>query len=477
MARINTNVGSIVAQRHLGKSYGQLNQTIQRLSSGLRITRGADDPAGLIVSERLRSEISAVGQAMANSQRASNIIATTEGALDEVARLLNDIQDLIVEAANRGALSDDEIRANQLQVDSAIASITRISNSTTFAGRQLLNGSLDYITSGVDNAVVDSLQIHGAQFGTRSYLPVNVDVTTSAQPAELRYVSGTVASDVTIEIQGSIGATTLQFAAGTTASAMVDAVNLVSDATGVSAVITVSGFTMYSQSLGSRHFVSVETLPGSGTFATLDAGGANTPRDEGRDAIASINGALSYGDGNHLTLKTASLDLEIELDRSFGAGATAFSITSGGALFQVGPEVNSNLQVNLGVRSVAASQLGNSEIGFLSQIQSGGQFALVSGDSSAAATQAQRIVRESLRQVAVMRGRLGAFEKNALDTNVNQLGITMENLMASESAIRDADFATETATLSRAQILVNAGTSVLALANQTPQSVLSLLNG
>jgi flagellin len=471
MARINSNVGAVVAQRHLNTSYGNLNRTIQRLSSGLRITRGADDPAGLIASERLRSEISAVGQAISNTQRASNIIATTEGALDEVSRLLNDIQDLIVEAANEGALSDDEIRANQLQVDSAIESITRIANATTFAGRHLLNGSLDYVTSGVNNAVIDSLAIHGVQFGTSPFIPVNIQVITSAQPGELRYNSLATTSNVSIEISGPYGATTLQFAAGTSAPGMVTAINLVSDATGVSAVATASGIAMYSQLLGSKQFVAVKTLPGSGPFPTADALGNALQRDAGRDAVALINGATSFGEGNKLTLKTATLDMSLELDRTFGLGTTSFSITSGGALFQVGPEVNSNLQVNIGVRSVTASQLGNSELGFLSQVLSGGAASLVSGNAGSA----QRIVTESLRQVSVMRGRLGAFEKNTLDTNVNQLGITLENLIASESAIRDADFAMETSNLSRAQILVNAGTSVLALANQTPQSVLSLL--
>jgi len=103
MARINTNIGAITTQRHLNKAYASLNETIQRLASGLRINRGADDPAGLIVSERLRTEIESVNQAILNTQRASNIVATTEGALDEVARLLTDIQSLIVEAANEGA--------------------------------------------------------------------------------------------------------------------------------------------------------------------------------------------------------------------------------------------------------------------------------------------------------------------------------------------------------------------------------------
>jgi flagellin len=472
MARINTNIGAVVAQRHLGRSNQDLNTTIQRLASGLRITRGADDPAGLIVSERLRAEISAVGQAMTNTRRASNIIATTEGALDEVARLLTDIQDLIVEAANEGALSPDEIKANQLQVDSAINSITRIANSTTFAGRQLLNGSLDYITSGVATSAITGLDIQGAQFGTRSYIPVTIDVTTSAQPARVQFPLASVASSVTVELQGNEGVTTLSFTSGTAASAMIAAVNAVSDATGVRASAATSGFIMESTHLGSRQFVSVQTLPGSGVFEVTDPDtGAVTTRDTGRDAVASVNGALSFGDGNLLTLKTATLDMQVELDQAFGIGTTSFAITDGGALFQVGPEVNSNLQVNVGVRSVAASRLGNGAVGFLSQIQSGGPYSLVAGQ----AQMSQDIVSEAINQVSVLRGRLGAFEKNTLDTNVNQLGITMENLMASESEIRNADFAHETSELSRNQILVNAGTSVLALAQQTPQSVLRLL--
>jgi len=472
MARINTNIGAVVAQRHLARSSNQLNATIQRLASGLRITRGADDPAGLIVSERLRSEISAVSQAIANTQRASNIIATTEGALDEVARLLNDIQDLVIEAANEGAFSEDEIKANQLQVDSAIASITRIANSTTFAGRQLLNGSLDYITGGVDYSVITTLDIHKAQFGTRDYIPVTVEVVASAQPATLYYNASSVSNSVSIELQGNAGATTLSFPSGTTAADMVEAINAVSDATGVVASATASGFVMRSEHLGSRQFVSVNVLPGSGSFDTQDETGATTPRDEGRDATALINGALSMGDGNKLTLKSSTLDIELALVESFGLGTTSFAITDGGSLFQVGPQVNTNLQVNIGVQSVAASRLGNSEVGFLSQIQTGGPYSLIAGEYG----QAQKIITEALRQVSVLRGRLGAFEKNTLDTNVNQLSITLENLMSAESVIRDADYAYETSQLTRDQILVNAGTAVLALAQQSSQNVLRLLS-
>lgn len=474
MARINTNVSALTAQRNLNQSYRLLGGSLERLSTGLRINRGKDDPAGLIVSERLRGEVAAVRQAIDNSQRASNIIATTEGALNEVAALLTSIQELVVEAANTGALSEDEIRANQLEIDSAVASITRIANSTNFAGRTLLNGSLDYLTSGVNGSVVQALNIHGAQFGTQPFIPVVVNVVTSAQPGLLEFRSGTVASSVTIELAGNKGVTTLSFVANTPASAVVRAINAVGDATGVTATLSSNasaGFTLRSEGLGSRQFVSVQVLPGGGSFQTYNDLGVIDPRDEGRDAVATINGAQSIGDGNRLQLRTATLNLEMLLASTFGVGTTSFAITAGGARFQLGPEVNSNLQVAVGVQSVAASRLGNADLGFLSQIATGEAFSLVSGNMA----QASEIIREASRQVAVMRGRLGAFEKNTLDTNVNQLQITMENLTSAESSIRDADFAFETSRLTRNQVLVSAGTSVLALANQTPQNVLQLL--
>lgn len=472
MARINTNIGAITAQRHLARSNQQMNETIQRLASGLRITRGADDPAGLIASERLRSEIKSVNQAITNTNRASNIIATSEGALDEVANLLTDIQDLIVEAANKGALSEDEVKANQLQIDSSIKSITRIADSTTFAGHHLLNGSLDYLASGVDNNKVKALDIQSAQFGSRSYIPVNIEVTTSAQTARLAYVGTAIGKAVSLEVQGNLGTTVLSFPQSATTSSIVEAINAVSDATGVIATYsTPPSFRIDSMHLGSRQFVGIRTLPGSGALDMKDRDGATRTRVLGRDAIAQINGAMTFGNGNELTLKTSTLDMVVLLDSSIGLGSTSFAITGGGALFQVGPQVNTNLQVNLGIQSIAATRLGNANLGFLSQIQSGGAYSLLGGEFQ----QAQQIVTEAIRQVSVLRGRLGAFEKDTLDANVSQLSITLENLMSSESAIRDADFATETSELTRTQILVNAGTSVLALAQQSTQSVLKLL--
>ena len=270
MARINTNVSSLTAQRGLAKSQKTLGDTLRRLSSGLRINRGADDPAGLIASEGLRSEISGIDQAIDNSSRASNVIATAEGALGEVASLLLNVKSLVVEAANSGALSPDEIAANQLQVDSAVESITRISNTTTFAGLHLLNGSLDYITSGVNTTDIKSLDIAQANFGTASMIPVDINVVTSARTAELQFTASSVASSVTLEISGNEGVEVLTFTSGTTASAMAFAVNRISDATGVQAALRnsatlASGLVFQSTGFGSRNFVSVQAQSRNGT--------------------------------------------------------------------------------------------------------------------------------------------------------------------------------------------------------------------
>lgn len=474
MARINTNVSSLTAQRGLAQSQKAMNSTLQRLSTGLRINRGADDPAGLIASEGLRSEISGINQAIDNSSRASNVISTAEGSLNEVASMLLNIKSLVVQAANTGALSSDEIEANQLQVDSAVQSITRIANTTTFAGLKLINGSLDYVTSGVNQSKVKALDISQANFGTRSNIPVQVDVVTSAKTAQLQFRTSSVTSSVTLEITGNEGVQTLQFTAGTKSSAIAYAVNSISDSTGVTADLinpaaANSGIVFKSTEYGSKQFVSVTAQGGS--FSTTDTTGTVRTRVVGQDAAATINGALTVGDGLNIKLNTSSLDMSLTLDKTFGIGQTAFAITGGGALFQLGAKVASNQQVNVGIGSVAASKLGNANVGFLSDVVTGGSASLVSGKSASAG----QILETAIRQVAVLRGRLGAFEKNTLDTNMNSLNVALENVTSSESSIRDADFAAETSALTRSQILTQAGTSVLSTANSTPQQVLSLL--
>lgn len=465
MSRINTNISSLQAMNKLSRNNTDLSKRLERLSSGLKINTGKDAPAALIASETLRSEINGIHQAIDNSTRADNVINTAEGALSEVSALLLEVQGLTNEAANNGALSPEEIKANQLQVDAILNSINRIANTTQFNGVKLLNGSLDYTASGIASTAVDTFQINAAKLPDNGYTTVTVEITASAKLGEVDFAGTTVGtSAVTIEVAGNVGTEQLSFAANTATSAVSFAVNQLAQATGVSAVVNGGTLRFTSTAFGSKQFVSVKTI--DGTFTEGKAYGA--------DAGVNINGAEAEVSGITAAVRNGDLDISLTLDSAFAQDTTSqasFNVTGGGAKFQIGSQVNRQGQIQVGVGSVSTTKLGNEVVGFLSSIQSGGDNSLVSGNS----IQGQKVLTEAIRQVATLRGRLGALQKNVLETNVNSLQIALENVTASESAIRDADFASETAALTRSQILVQATTSVLAQANSTPQNVLALL--
>jgi flagellin len=466
MSRINTNISSLQAITTLNKNQAALSTALQRLSTGLQINSGKDAPAGLIASESLRSEIAGINQAIDNSQRAGNVINTAEGALSEVSSLMLEVQTLTNQAANTGALSPDEIKANQLQVDSILTSINRIANTTQFNGVKLLNGALDYTTSGIASTAIDVAQINAAKLPDNGSTSIVVQVTGSAQLGEVDFNgAGVGTSAITIEVGGVAGNEQLSFAANTNTSAVAFAVNQLKASTGVSAVVSGGTLRFTSTAYGSDQYVSVKTI--SGTF--LDG------HDSGKDAQVDINGAQAQVDGLTASLRNGDLDVTLTLDKNFAtnpnAAGTSFAITGGGAKFQIGSEVNRQGQIDIGISAVSTTKLGNAVDGFLSSLGSGGPNSLVGGNT----VQAQKIIADAITQVATLRGRLGALQKDVLDTNVNSLSVALENVTSSESAIRDADFASETAALTRAQILVQANTSVLAQANSAPQSVLSLL--
>ena len=193
-------------------------------------------------------------------------------------------------------------------------------------------------------------------------------------------------------------------------------------------------------------------------------------------ADVRINGNKAAVDGNVASVRSGDLDVTVTLSADYAQTTgtdKSFFVTGGGAKFQLGSQVTRSGQTNIGIGSVAASSLGNSLVGYLSSLGSNGTASLVGGNT----IQAQKIISAAIQQVSDLRGRLGAFQKDILDTNVNSLSVALENVTASESAIRDADFADETAKMTRAQILVQANTSILAQANSSPNSVLSLLRG
>ena len=162
MSRINTNVSSMLAQRVLAGQNKGLVSSLERLSTGLRINRGADDPAGLIASENLRSEQNAISAAIGNAQRAEQVVNVAEGGLQEINTLLLELQSLVGSTANDAGVSAEEKEANQLQIDSILQTIDRIAGATSFQGIKLLNGNFDYTTSNVATSL-DDVTINAAR--------------------------------------------------------------------------------------------------------------------------------------------------------------------------------------------------------------------------------------------------------------------------------------------------------------------------
>lgn len=276
----------------------------------------------------------------------------------------------------------------------------------------------------------------------------------------------TLLADTVLEVAGKDGMEVFNFGAGASINQVVSAVNLVADATGITASQQNGVLTLSSTAYGSKGLVAVD-VRSEGTGGTFKSA-LSAARATGSDVQATINGVAANADGNTMSINTATLDLKLTV----AAGSSSdfeFSISGGGALFQLGPDVVSNQQARIGITSLNTARLGGTN-GKLYQLSSGGEAAVATN-----ATKAAAIVDETIAKVTSLRGRLGAFQRTTLDTNISSLNDTLENLTAAESSIRDADFAAESANLTRAQILVQSGTSVLGIANQNPQNVLSLL--
>ena len=467
MSRINTNVTSLVAQRVLRSNNERLNESLRNLSTGLKINSGADNPAGLIASENLRAEKTGIKAAMNNAERAGNIVATAEGGLAEVSNLLNEIQGLVNETANSGGLSDEEVEANQLQVDAILNTINRLAGSVNFQGKKLLNGEMSYTTSGTNLSAMSNLRINSARMADGATQNVTIAVTGSAQTGAITYTSaGAHASSFTLEIAGKNGTEQLSFLSSTTNSSIADAVNALKDVTGVSAVASGTTLHLNSTEFGSDSFVSVKTI--SGTSGIADT------KDYGQDATVTVNGAAADVDGLNVNFRNSNLDVEFDLAVGANYNGTTvskeFAVTGGGATFSLGSKVSESDKASIGIASVSTGSLGL-DGNFLSSLASGGANSLTSGNL----VQAQKTVDQAIKQVSQTRGRLGSFQKFVINSTVNQLGVAYENASAAESAIRDTDFAEETAKLTRAQILAQASTNILSQANSSPQMALQLL--
>ncbi len=492
MTTINTNVASMIAQQNLAKASNQMNTSLQRLSTGLQINSGADNPAGLIASNAMQSQMVALNSAITNATQANNMLGTAEGALSQTNSLLLTIQGMVDTAASTGGMSTAQTAANQMQIDQALASIDRIANTTQFNGSNLLDGTLGYKTTGVTNTDITpaSLNISQAVFsGASTAVNYSIDSRTAAGPsmkqAHLQLTNanrGALTAGSVITLTGALGSAQLTLSAGDVASAitLTTDVNALTAQTGVFAANTGAATTV---DLTSTDSTGATAVYGSGTVISATGGsiqvtdangGAVTNTSKGSDAAVTVNGTATgvSVNGLNVTVNQSGLNMTFTIAAAnVNTAAASFNILQGGAKFQVGAQINTSNQVALGISNSASNNLGSSATGYLSTLKTGGTNALSTGNFTTAAN----IVNAAITQVSTLRGQIGAIQSDTLAPQIASLNTTLDNVTSANSTIVDTNYASETAAMSKAQILEQAGTSVLAAANANPQLVLSLL--
>ena len=397
-----------------------------------------------------------------NNTAVSFISGATAGS--EVASYSTSTNTLTVQIASGSSTAADVVSA--INANGSVSALFTAAGTGT--GTLVGGTTNDVTTGGTSTNNISNLQINQANFGTASQVNVGVKINSQATQGQLNYSGGTLTSSLVLQVGGNDGYNVFNFASGATIQQIQSAVNAVSSATGVNASISGGNLEFTSQNYGSSQFVSVQAL--SGTFNTTDSTNTAATRSTGTDVQATINGVQATGNGLQVSLNTPTLNLNFSVDSGLTNGSSFnFAITGGGAQFQLGPDVVSNEQARLGIQSVSTANLGGVD-GTLYQLQSGGSLSLSNNVTGAA-----KVISEVIDQVTSLQGRLGAFQQTTLQTNINTLQDTLSNLTSAQSNIQDADFAVESANLTRAQILVQSGTSVLSIANHNPENVLNLL--
>ena len=514
--RINNNIAALNAWRNLGISESGMGSALEKLSSGYRINRGADDPAGLVISQKLRAQITGLTQAISNASDAVSMVQTAEGALTEMNTMLNSIRGLAVHAANTAANDSSSISADQTAVDKAVESIQRIATTTKFAGKFLLNGGATdaaYSTligsgsTGTGGITINALTLDkdavAALMGAETTGNVTVSVTTAATGATASGTASAAAGVVslagaaTFVVSGLAGTTTVTFASSTSMgiASMAELINAGTASTGIVASVGASGgiLILSTNTLGSDKSIKITTA-GSAAGALVTAIGLGTASVTTSAAGTNIAGQLKFGTNvvsmvggssgalTFTSTQTGWTDLSLTLSserNSTTAGQGVFLLDKNGEQlkFSLTPDAASADIINFGINNMQTAKLGLGAVTAdttnyqgLKAIIAGGTYDLKTDAESAVS-----IIEQAISDVSSQRSQMGSFQKFTLETTINNLGVTKENLTASESRIRDVDMAAEMMNFMKNQILVQAGTAMLAQANQLPTTVLQLL--
>ena len=507
---INTNVPSLTAQRNLSTSGNSLATSLQRLSSGLRINSAKDDAAGLAISERFTAQINGLNQATRNANDGISLAQTAEGALASSGEILQRIRTLAVQSANATNSASDRKALND-EVNALTSELNRIAQTTEFNGRKLLDGSFTSATFQVGANANQTITATSANFGTTAYGNYRIGgmAATSTGGAGDLTVGGTagvnlaqgdtgasaIAADGVLTINGTYGTAEVEYAAEASAKDVAAKINAATESTGVTASarteVHLTDFVA-----GSSYVLKLASNNGTDQAQTLSftVGSAGTG-DDYADAIKAFNDVAAKtgvtaklnSEGNGIVLTNAEgSDIKLLNDSESASVFTVKDIGGTDIVAAVGGEDGSGAFG--GAEVWVTGQLTFDSNASFSVTDDQGQFLLA---STATASQLQAVsemdvstvdasnrtlamVDAALASINSQRAKYGALQSRFENTIAN-LSTTSENMSASRSRILDTDFASETANLTRSQILQQAGTAMLSQANALPQNVLSLL--
>ncbi len=530
--RVNHNIPSLTALRHLGNTNMSTTKNLERLSSGMKINTAADSPAQLTISENMRAQISGIEQAIDNSETSISMIQTAEGAMQEVSNILINLRQLSIHAANEGANDDRMLQADQSEVDNLISTLKRIAKHTQFGSKPLLDGSNS--VSGM--AVGDGFRFVEANPETPAS-PENGYEIAISQVATRTQASATIPIDVENGKQDfkftiNEGGKVMSFETGrkdvkevvdkmigdfenhpeihdkeTTNGAIREVISRKFQQEVNKAGIDVDVFINEIGMLIIRHrqFGSEPSFAVTSNVPGILAPEANIGfhAERGRDISGTLAGETAIGKGQILTALegTAAQGLAVEFNKTLGtkiietidevtgevsgqqvilednntlAGKEVdgyVHVSQQSLAYHIGPSQAQNIRMD--IDSVSPEKLAagiENDSGFTN-------LAEIDVTSAKGATDSLGLIDEAIGEVAQMRGKLGAFQKNALESTLGYLRIADENLTNAESIIRDTDMASEMSHFTKNQILLASGTAMAAQANQIPKSVLQLLVG
>ena len=481
-APINTNVASLNSQRALSSSNESLASSLKRLSSGLRINSAKDDAAGLAISERMSSQINGLNQATRNANDGISMAQTAEGGLASIGDSLQRMRELSVQASNASNSASDRA-ALQAEVDQLVEQINTVATQTSFNGIKLLDGTFNSQTFQVGANKGETINISSIASAKSDSLGVGTTSSYSTALTSTAVTAGAIASGgITVNGYGigpSVSDGVSSTGATESAIAKAAAFNAVSGQTGVTAEATatkVTGVaaTGFAAIAGdSTDFVTVNGVK----LGAIAAGG--NALGQGNNVAAAIN-AVSNQTGVTATVNTASGAVSLEAvdgrNITIGGGGTGVVANTGltAATTYGGLKLSSTSADGINISGASIATTGITAGFTAATAKFGGGVSTIDISTASGAQNAIETIDSALQNINSSRASLGAYQ-NRFSSAVSNLQTSAENITASRSRIRDADFAAETANLSRAQVLQQAGTAMLAQANGLPQNVLSLL--